>query len=133
MVEGKETSNVQDMLRIVLGLFMFIAGTSHLTFLRTEFQAQVPNWIPLDKDEVIVVSGVLEIALGLAMLFWKKQRLNVGIALAVFYLLIFPGNIAQYINHVNAFGLDSNQARLLRLFIQPLLILGSLWSTGALN
>jgi uncharacterized membrane protein len=67
------------------------------------------------------------------MLFWKKQRAKVGIALAIFYVLIFPGNIAQYTNHTNAFGLDTDQARLTRLFFQPVLIFLALWSSGALR
>ena len=67
------------------------------------------------------------------MIFWKSRRVEVGIALATFYVLIFPGNIAQYINHTSAFGLDTDKARLIRLFFQPVLILWALWSTGALK
>ena len=112
---------------------MVLAGIAHLTFAQGEFQAQVPNWIPLGKDLVVILSGIVEIGFGLAMIFWKKERIKVGIALAVFYILIFPGNIAQYLNHTDAFGLDSDQARLIRLFFQPILILWALWSTGALR
>ena len=110
---------------------MILAAIGHFTFQRTDFQAQVPNWIPLSKDFVVLLSGVVEISLGLAMIFWKRQRVNAGIALAVFYLLIFPGNIAQYLNGTSAFGLDTDQARLTRLFFQPVLICWALWSTGA--
>lgn len=67
------------------------------------------------------------------MIFWKQQRTLVGIALAIFYVLIFPGNIAQYVNHTNAFGLDTDKARLIRLLFQPVLVLWALWSTGALK
>ncbi len=112
---------------------MVLAAIGHLTFSRAEFQAQVPNWIPLSKDLVVIMSGIIELGFGLAMIFWEKQRTRVGIALAVFYLLIFPGNIAQYINHINAFGLDSDKARLIRLLFQPVLIFWALWSTGALK
>jgi uncharacterized membrane protein len=128
-----ETSTIQKTFRILLGAAMVLAGIGHLSFQRQEFQAQVPQWIPLDKDFVVVTSGILEISLGLAILFWKKQRIRSGIALAIFYVLIFPGNIAQYLNHTNAFGLNSDQARLTRLFFQPVLIIWALWSTGALN
>ncbi|MFP5081369.1 MauE/DoxX family redox-associated membrane protein [Pedobacter sp. JCM 36344] len=125
-----ETTTFQKVIRIILGLFMIFAGIGHLTLNRSEFQAQVPNWIPLDKDLVVLLSGIVEISLGLAMLFWKDQRAKIGIALAIFYILIFPGNIAQYLNHTDAFGLNSDKARLIRLFFQPILILGALWSTG---
>jgi len=127
-----ETSKLQNFIRIVLGLFMITAAIGHFTFQRDDFQAQVPNWIPLNKDLVVILSGVVEILLGLSMLFLTNYKAKVGIALAVFYILIFPGNIAQYVNGTPAFGLDTDQARLIRLFFQPVLIFLALWSTGAL-
>lgn len=133
MMKSNQTSFLQHLVRVLLGVFMIAAAIGHFTFQRAEFQAQVPNWIPLSKDIVVVLSGVAEISLGLAMLFWKQQRINVGIALAIFYVLIFPGNIAQYTNRVDAFGLNTDGARLTRLFFQPVLIFLALWSTGALK
>jgi uncharacterized membrane protein len=131
--ETQQTTTLQKNARIVLGLFMLLAGIGHLTVQRVEFQAQVPNWIPLSKDLVVILSGIVEILLGLAMIFWRKQRIKVGIALAIFYVLVFPGNIAQYAEHRDAFGLDTDTKRLARLFFQPVLILWALWSTGALK
>lgn len=125
------TTTFQKILRIILGLFMVIAGIGHLTLQRAEFQAQVPDWIPISKDLVVILSGLVEISLGLSMIFWKAQRAKVGIVLAIFFLLVFPGNIAQYIGHRDAFGLDTDRARLIRLFFQPVLIVWALWSTGA--
>lgn len=128
-----KTSLFQNILRILLGAFMLLAGIGHLTFLRAEFQAQVPRWLPDSPgfmDFVVVSSGIVEIMFGLAMLFWTKQRIKVGIALAVFYVLVFPGNISQYTHGIDAFGLDTDQKRLIRLFFQPVLILWALWSTG---
>ena len=133
MKQPATTSMLQNVLRVVLGLFMVLAAIGHLTFQRAEFQAQVPDWFPLSKDIVVILSGIVELALGLSMIFWKKKRINTGIALAVFYVLIFPGNIAQYANHIDAFGLDTDNARLIRLFFQPVLIVWALWSTGALK
>jgi uncharacterized membrane protein len=54
----------------------------------------------------------------------------VGLIVAIFFILIFPGNINQYVNGVDAFGLDTDQKRLIRLFFQPLLVVWALWSTG---
>lgn len=133
MNQPVHTSTTQHIFRIILGLFMVMAAIGHLSFQRASFQAQVPDWIPLDKDLVVILSGVVELALGLGMIFWKQQRVKVGIALALFYVLIFPGNIAQYLHHSNAFGLDTDNARLIRLFFQPVLVLWALWSTGALK
>lgn len=123
----------QSVVRIFLGAAMVLAGISHLSFKRSEFQAQVPKWLPVNKDFVVLSSGMVEILLGLSMIFWRKERRNVGIALATFYLLIFPGNIAQYLNKKDAFGLNTDQARLTRLFFQPVLIALALWSTGFFN
>ncbi len=129
----QQTNTIQKIARIMLGGFMLMAGIGHLTFQREEFQAQVPNWVPLGKDLVVILSGIVEILFGLGMLFITKHQVKIGIALAVFYVLIFPGNIAQYTNGIDAFGLDTDQKRLIRLFFQPVLILWALWSTGALN
>jgi uncharacterized membrane protein len=133
MINTVQNTMLQKILRILLGAFMVFAAIGHLTYLRSEFQAQVPDWIPLSKDLVVILSGIVELGLGLSMIFWKGQRVKVGLVLAIFYLLIFPGNINQYINHISAFGLDTDQARLIRLFFQPVLIVWALWSTGALK
>jgi uncharacterized membrane protein len=126
------TTRTQTIFRIILGAFMLLAGIGHMTFQRQEFQAQVPDWVPLGKDLVVILSGVVEVLLGAAMVFWRQRRVEVGIALAVFYILVFPGNIAQYVNDTNAFGLDTEEKRFARLFFQPVLVAWALWSTGAL-
>ena len=126
-----ETSLTQNIFRLLIALFMIVAGFSHLTFNRIEFQAQVPDWLPMSKDLVVILSGVVEMSLGLGLMFWKNQRVNFGWALAIFYVLIFPGNISQYIEGRDFASLDSDSARLIRLFFQPVLIIWVLWSSGA--
>lgn len=131
MTPNPQTSTFQNVARIILGSFMIIAAIGHFSFSRQEFQAQVPDWIPFfSKDFVVIASGVVELLFGLSMVFLTRYKVYVGIALAVFYVLIFPGNIYQYTNHVDGFTLDNDTARLVRLFFQPLLILWALWSTG---
>lgn len=126
------TSTTQNIFRIVLALFMIYAGFSHLTFNRIEFQAQVPDWVPMSKDLVVILSGIVEMGLGVALLLWKNQRASIGWILAIFFILIFPGNITQYLDGKDAFGaLNSDKARLIRLFFQPILIIWALWSSGA--
>lgn len=130
------TSFLQNALRVLLGSLMTFAGIGHLTFLRQEFIAQVPKWLPDSPqfiDFVVLSSGLVEIALGLSMIFWSKHRIKVGIALAIFYVLIFPGNISQYTHGIDAFGLDTDSKRFIRLFFQPVLIFWAFWSTGALK
>lgn len=120
----------QNLTAIALGSAMTFAGISHLTFNREEFQAQVPNWFPMDKDAVVLGSGVAEIALGAGLLAWKKRRREVGTALAAFYAAIYPGNIGQYAERHDGFGLDTDGKRLARLFFQPALIAGALHAAG---
>jgi uncharacterized membrane protein len=117
--------------QVLLGAALIYAGITHLTTNRTEFQAQVPTWVPLSADFVVVASGVVEIALGASLLLAWKYRAQVGWIVAAFFVAIFPGNISQYVNGIDAFGLDTDQARLTRLFFQPLLVVWALWATGA--
>ncbi|MGJ9423873.1 DoxX family protein [Aeromicrobium sp. CF3.5] len=116
--------------RWLLGLFLILAGTAHLTVARDTFGAQVPDWLPFE-DAVVLVSGVVEIALGLAVLALAQHRVLVGWIVAAFFVAVFPGNINQLVTGTDAFGLDSTSSRVIRLFFQPLLIAWALWSTGA--
>lgn len=128
-----QLSFIQQAARVLLGLFLLFAGIGHLTWARIEFLAQVPKWLPLEGDFVVLLSGMVEIALGLALLSLRTRRKQVGWAVAIFFLLIFPGNISQYIHQIDAFGLKTDTTRLIRLFFQPVLILWALWCTGALK
>ena len=117
---------------MALGAALVYAGIGHLTFSRQEFQAQVPVWLPLDPDFVVLASGAVEITLGLGVLSAGRVAAYFGIATAVFFVAIFPGNINQYVEGIDAFGLSTDQARLTRLFFQPLLVVWALWSTSAI-
>ena len=116
-----------------LGLFLTSAGYSHLTVNRIAFQAQVPTWLPFDPDFVVLASGVVEILLGLSLLTLWRFRAHVGLAAALFFVAVFPGNINQFVNGIDAFGLNNDVARGVRLLFQPVLVLWALWSTGALR
>jgi uncharacterized membrane protein len=117
----------------VLGAFLVTAGRGHLTNLRKEFRAQVPRWVPLDPDLVVLASGVAELSLGAALLaIWKQPaRAVVGAVTAAFFVAIFPGNIAQFTGHRDAFGLDTDVKRGVRLLVQPLLVLWAVAATDA--
>jgi len=117
--------------RLALGAFLLAAGFSHLTVNRTAFLAQVPEWLPLAGDVVVVASGIVEMVLGLALLVLHRWRVPVGWIVAAFFVAIFPGNISQFVTETDSFGLDSQLSRGIRLLFQPLLVLWALWSTGA--
>ena len=128
----KET--VKNIARVVMGVMLVFTGIAHLTFERTEFAAQVPDWVPLGTDAVIVISGAVEIALGIALLAVpKKYRPIVGFLAVSFFIVIFPGNVAQYVDGKSAFGLNTDTKRLLRLFFQPVFIWWAWWSTRKEN
>jgi uncharacterized membrane protein len=126
-------SGTEDAARIALGLMLMTAGTSHLTFAREPFKAQVPPWAPLDPDTVVLQSGLVEIALGAALVFLPRQKVLLGRVAGAFFTCIFPGNVSQYTHRRDAFGLDTDGKRLARLFMQPVLVAWALWSTGALR
>ena len=121
----------QRLARWALGGALAFAGVGHLTYGREEFRAQVPPWLPIDADLVVLGSGVVEIGLGLALLVLGRWRVAVGWATALFFLAIFPGNIAQFTEGRDGFGLDTDLARGIRLLFQPVLVAWALWSTGA--
>lgn len=132
-LQPEKNSFTRTIFRILLGVFLVFTGVNHLTFARVEFLAQVPPWVPLDGNLVVVLSGIAEIVLGVGLVFLARQRVLVGLATALFFVLIFPGNISQYVNRIDAFGLNTDQARFIRLFFQPLLVIWALWATGAWN
>lgn len=119
--------------RVVLGCALIVAGVGHLTSSRTDFQAQVPDWVGLDKDLVVILSGLVEIALGLALIVVRRHRALLGLAAGLFFIAVFPGNISQFIDGDDAFGLDSDSARRNRLFFQPVLVAWAWWSTDAFS
>ena len=125
--------NIRKLAQIILGIALTYAGTTHLTSSRQEFQAQVPTWLPLDPDFVVIASGIVEIILGISLITLWRYRTQVGLTVALFFVLIFPGNINQYVNQIDAFGLNTDRERLIRLFFQPLLVLWALWSTNAMR
>ena len=117
--------------QMVLGFALAYAGVGHLTSNRQEFQAQVPTLLKDYADFVVLASGVVEIAMGLGLIALWKYRVQLGWIVAAFFVAVFWGNISQYLNHTDAFGLNSDRARLIRLFFQPLLVMWALGSTGA--
>ncbi|MFD7073648.1 hypothetical protein ACFV9G_05515 [Nocardioides sp. NPDC059952] len=127
------TSIARTAARLLMGVAMVGAGVAHLTAQRQEFRAQVPSWFPIDEDLTVLASGVVEIGLGLAFLVLPSQRRLVGALLAAFFVAVFPGNIAQYVEGVDAFGLDTDSKRLIRLFFQPVLIVWALYGGGWLR
>ena len=117
--------------QVLLGIALAYAGFKHLTSSRLEFQAQVPSLLQSQADFIVLASGVVEIALGVALMLAWRYRVQVGWVVGLFFVAVFWGNISQYLNGVDAFGLNSDRSRFVRLLFQPLLVMWALWSTGA--
>jgi uncharacterized membrane protein len=114
--------------RLVLAVLLAGAGIAHLSWARTSFRAQVPGWMPGDVDTIVVLSGIVEIALGVSLAFVKSKRM--GWVVGAFFVAVFPGNIAQFLDQKDAFGLNSDASRAVRLLVQPVLVAWALWSTS---
>ena len=123
------SSALRTVARVALGAALVFAGTSHLTFARKDFQAQVPEFVPVDIDTVVLASGVAEIALGASLIALPRHKRAVGDVAAVFFTAIFPGNVSQWLHGRSAFGLDTDRKRAVRLVFQPVLVAWALWST----
>jgi uncharacterized membrane protein len=121
--------NIRTISRVALGASLIVAGIGHLTFARRAFRAQVPEWVPVDVDTTVLLSGVAEIGLGTALASGVKRRL-VGRTAAAFFIAVFPGNLSQWWNHRDSLGLDTDTRRLVRLPFQIPLVATALWSTG---
>jgi uncharacterized membrane protein len=120
----------RNVARVALGLALAGAGVAHLTVAREPFKAQVPETLadvlPVSMDDIVLGSGIIEIGLGAAIAALPKQRRPLGAIAAAYFVAIFPGNISQLLKHADAFGLNSDRARIARLFFQPVFVLWSL-------
>ena len=116
-----------------LAALLVAAGVGHLTTLRRGFRIAVPDWatrvLRTDKDTIVLVSGVVEVMLGLAFALLPRERWRIGLAIAAFFVAVFPGNLYQWQQGTSAPGLDTDAKRLARLFLQPVLVAWALWAT----
>ena len=130
-ITSARSARVRSAARVALGGVLIIAGLAHLTFARTGFQAQVPDWVGIDKNLVVILSGLVEITLGVALIVVRRRRSLLGLATGLFFIAVFPGNISQFIDGHDALGLSSDGERRNRLLFQPLLVAWAWWSTNA--
>ena len=132
-VTAPPTTTPRTIARFALAAAMIFAGVSHLLWARRDFQAQVPRSMTrfIDADGVVMASGGVEIMLGAGLAVLTRDRVLVGRLLAAFYVAVFPGNVAQFVNKRDAFGLNTDRRRFVRLLFQPVLMAWALWSTAA--
>jgi uncharacterized membrane protein len=129
--DNPDLHRLRSVARYGLGAVLITAGVGHLSWARTAFHAQVPDWVPFEVDTVVVASGVVEIGLGTALICIRSKWM--GWIVGAFFIAVYPGNVSQYVNHRNAFGLDSDTRRAVRLLFQPLFVGWAIWSTNKLQ
>lgn len=120
-------------LRLLMALLLMYAGVGHLSFAREKFELVVPYYLRFSNgfvDFLVLGSGLVEIAFALGLCFSPRKYLPyIGLALAVFYVLVFPGNVHQYMHSIDIPPLlASEQARFIRLFLQPVLIVWAIYA-----
>jgi uncharacterized membrane protein len=115
--------------RLAIAAFFSFTGTMHFVVPRS-FEAIVPPTVP-DARQAVVVSGVAEIAGGLAVLHPRTRRFARWWLLALL-LAVFPANLHMAVNPEQIKGLDLNRvprwALWARLPLQPLAMLW-VWRT----
>lgn len=123
---------IRNVARWALALGLAFMGVLHFIQPRG-FRGLIPEWATrvtrLDKDGIIVASGSAEVALAAGLIALPKERRRIGWATAAFFVAVFPGNIEQWRTRRSAPGLNTDAKRLVRLFLQPVLIIWALWST----
>ena len=125
---------IRTLARGALSALLVAAGAAHLTTLRRGFRIVVPDWatrlLRTDKDTIVVVSGVVEVMLGAALVLLPRERTRIGLAIAAFFIAVFPGNVHQWRRGSAAPGLDTDAKRLGRLFLQPVLVAWAIWASA---
>ena len=127
------TSILRTAARWALAALLAVAGLAHLFWLRRGFRIAVPPWatrvLHTDKDMIVVASGAAELLLATALVTLPRERRRIGVAVAAFFVAVFPGNVHQWRTGTPAPGLRTDRARLGRLFLQPVLVGWALWAT----
>ncbi|AZS44284.1 DoxX family protein [Microbacterium oleivorans] len=131
--ESRRVGMLRTGARGALAVVLTAAGVAHLTMLRRGFRIAVPDWATrlfrTDKDTIVVVSGVVEAGLGVALVALPRERRRVGLAIAALFVAVFPGNIHHWRSGRDVPGMDSDTKRFVRLFFQPVLVAWAVWST----
>lgn len=116
-----------------LAALLGVAGASHLTWGRRGYRIVVPDWATrvtgLDKDAIVVASGVVEVGLAGALVALPRERRSIGWLVAAFFVAVFPGNVHQWQTGRSAPLMTTDRARFIRLLLQPVLVAWALWCT----
>jgi uncharacterized membrane protein len=114
-----------------MSLLYVIVGIKHFT--NTDFFVNIVPPIINCKEEVVLVSGLIEVILGILLLFNQTRKLAAwGIILLL--IAVFPANIYLYLSEITreTLSISKNQA-LYRLPFQIPLMIISYWHSKEIH
>ncbi|NRD44767.1 DoxX family membrane protein [Corallococcus sp. AB004] len=116
---------VKTILQYVLALFMVVAGVNH--FLKPRMYMRImPPYLPRPR-ELVLLSGVAEVLLGIFLLVPATTRLAAW-GLVALFVAVFPANIYMA-QHPEQFRKIPRGMLWARLPLQVVLIAWALWYT----
>jgi uncharacterized membrane protein len=131
VIPGSETlaryDRVRGIARVVLAIAYLIAGIAHVAA-PGGFVRITPTWVPFPQ-QVVVATGLCEIAGAFALLFVPRLYRIAGIAFATYAVCVFPANINHALNNIALGGTTlSWWYHGPRLALQPVIIWWGLWA-----
>ncbi len=124
---GRHRASWRDHARRGLAAAMAFAGFSHLAQ-PDPFIQHLPDWVPA-AGALVAVTGLIEIAIGVALVSRRLPRETVGRVTAAFLLAVFPANVYVAVADVDVEGQPGGVFQWIRLPLQAVFIAWALWST----
>lgn len=130
MVRAEERG--RKIARWLLGVAYMIAGIAHLTS-PEGFVQITPTWVPYPY-EVVLLTGLCEVAGAFALLFIPNLRRAAGWAFAAYAVCVYPANINHAINNIAIGGAALGWwYHAPRLLLQPVIVWWALWGTQIID
>lgn len=113
-------------MRLAMAVALLMAGTDHL-LTPERYLAMMPGYLPYPL-QLVLFTGVCELAGAIGLLLPRLRR-YAAIALAIYFVCVFPANIKNALDGLQVEGLPAaTWYYWLRLPFQPLIILWALYA-----
>jgi uncharacterized membrane protein len=127
--QDESRSTTCAIMRWVLAAFFAAAGIAHLRIPETLLLI-TPAWVPFAR-EVIIATGVFEIAASIALLSRTRLRWWAGVALALYALCVWPANVKHAMEGIEMPLIGNSWwYHAPRLALQPVIIWACLFCAG---
>jgi uncharacterized membrane protein len=129
---GPQQSKTRTFFRVLLGLIYLIAGLAHIRS-PAGFLQITPEWVPF-PDQVVLFTGLAEVAGAVALVFIPRLRYAAGIGLAAYAVCVYPANIKHALEGIALNGeVQSWAYHGPRLLFQPVFVWWALWAGSVTN